>query len=108
MEINPNGQVPSIQEINKDTGDVQFTLFESAAILRYLADKYEVADHWFPRKDIVQRARVNQYLDWHANFIRQGSGQYIFKKLFSEKILGRSYTEEELKVPLALLKKSLL
>lgn len=52
--INPNGQVPTLED-----GD--FRLTESATILRYLAEKVESPA--YPR-DIRERARVNEMMDW--------------------------------------------
>ncbi len=52
--INPNCLVPVLEE-----GD--FRLTESAAIIRYLADK--VGSPAYP-KDLKARARVNEIMDW--------------------------------------------
>lgn len=52
LAINPVGAVPAIREVS---GDDVFLLNESHAILRYLADKHQVADHWYP-KDLKTRA----------------------------------------------------
>lgn len=53
-KINPNCLVPVLED-----GD--FRLTESAAIIRYLADK--VGSPAYP-KDLKQRARVNEMMDW--------------------------------------------
>ena len=53
-KINPNCLVPVLED-----GD--FRLTESAAILRYLADK---ADSPAYPKDLKARARVNEMMDW--------------------------------------------
>lgn len=47
-KINPSMKVPVIQEINPQTNEAVFTLGESHAILRYLAKKFECAEHWYP------------------------------------------------------------
>ena len=52
--INPNRQVPVIED-----GD--FRLTESSAILKYLADG--INSPLYP-KDLKQRARVNERMDW--------------------------------------------
>jgi len=60
-KINPNHLIPMLED-----GD--FRLTESAAILRYLAEKIDSPA--FP-KDIKQRARVNEVMDWfNSNFYR--------------------------------------
>ena len=76
-----------MKEINTKTGE-EWNLSESHAILRYLALTRNVADHWYP-KDIIKRSEVDQYLDWHQNFLRQGSGFLIFKKLFMPMIYNK-------------------
>src|SRR5690348_2010374 len=51
---NPNGLVPMLED-----GD--FRLTESSAILKYLADKYDLPSY---PKDLKKRARVNELMDW--------------------------------------------
>eukprot|EP00667_Euglena_gracilis_P018553 EG_transcript_19713 len=61
LKIQPFGQIPTLQ-------DDGFVVYEAAAILCYLADKY----HWhdlYPL-DLQSRARVNQYLHWHHSNTR--------------------------------------
>lgn len=41
-----------------------FKLNESHAILVYLANAFNIQDHWYP-KDIKKRALVDLYLHWH-------------------------------------------
>ncbi len=56
IAMNPNGTVPTIQDgVNKP-------LWESGAILRYLAGKY--ADDEFWPNDPVARANVDQWSEW--------------------------------------------
>jgi len=62
LKISPSGSVPAIE----DNG---FTLFESAAILIYLSEKYGWSD-LYPN-DIHLRAKVNQYLHWHHRNTRE-------------------------------------
>lgn len=52
--LNPNSKVPVMDEDG-------FILWESHAILRYLAAKQ--GPHWYPA-DLRQRAIVDQWLDW--------------------------------------------
>jgi glutathione S-transferase len=59
--INPNSMVPMLED-----GD--FRLTESSAILKYLADK--IGSPAYP-KDLKQRAKVNEVMDWlNTNFYR--------------------------------------
>ena len=55
LAMNPNKLVPTIQD-----GDL--TLWESAAIVRYLGAKY--ADGRFWPADPAQRARIDQWAEW--------------------------------------------
>eukprot|EP00667_Euglena_gracilis_P023530 EG_transcript_26591 len=61
LKIQPFGVIPTLQ-------DDGFVVYEAAAILCYLADKY----HWedlYPA-DLQERAKVNQYLHWHHSNTR--------------------------------------
>jgi glutathione S-transferase len=65
-KINPFHLVPAID----DNG---FKLTESVAILKYLSDKYQVPDHWYP-KDLQRRARVDCFMAWqHLNLRLYGA-----------------------------------
>ena len=66
-KVNPAKEIPAIQEIDEN-GNV-FTLSQSHAILRYLAQSRGVADHWYP-SDPEKRAKVDEYLDLHHTFLR--------------------------------------
>ena len=72
-KINPNHLIPMLED-----GD--FRLTESAAILRYLAEK--TGSPAYP-KDLKQRARVNEVLDWfNSNFYRDWGYGLIYPQLF--------------------------
>ena len=53
-KVNPNQLVPTLE-------DDDFRLTESSAILKYLADKFDSPAY---PKDLRQRARVNEMMDW--------------------------------------------
>ena len=69
--INPNALVPVLED-----GD--FRLTESSAILKYLADKFD--SPLYP-KDLRQRARVNERMDW---FNTQVSRDFCFGLVFAQ------------------------
>ena len=92
-KINPVGVVPAISETDND--ESVWCLNESHAILRYLAETRQTPDHWYP-KDARKRAVVDAYLDWHHNYLRIGSGGYVFKKLYAPIVLGKTFTEKEM------------
>ncbi|MHA1565476.1 MAG: glutathione S-transferase family protein [Alphaproteobacteria bacterium] len=55
--LNPNGRIPTIE-------DDGFVLWESNAILRYLAGKYGGDEIW--PGDLQSRASVDRWMDWQA------------------------------------------
>lgn len=54
--MNPNGRVPVIE-------DDGFVLWESNAIVRYLAARHGVGCGWWP-SDLQQRASADRWMDW--------------------------------------------
>jgi len=75
-KINPMGTIPCID-------DDGFKLYESHAILRYLATTRNVADHWYP-KDPKKRALVDAALDWHHLNLRRYASQLIASRVISK------------------------
>lgn len=71
--FNPNRLVPVLED-----GDLKLT--ESATILRYLADKFDLPEY---PKDLKKRARVNEVMDWfNANFYRDWGYGLVYPQLF--------------------------
>ncbi|CDW75323.1 glutathione s-transferase domain-containing protein [Stylonychia lemnae] len=104
-KINPIQQIPAIKEIDTQTGE-EWTLGESHAILRYLINTRQLPDHWYPKEPRL-RAKVDQYLDWHHTFLRQGSSIFVFMKLFAPKLFQKTLPEEQLKFQFTYLTRSL-
>jgi glutathione S-transferase len=57
LRMNPNGKIPVID-------DDGFVLWESNAIVRYLAAKHGAGTLW--PNDLRQRADADRWMDWHA------------------------------------------
>jgi glutathione S-transferase len=74
LKLNPSHMVPVLEE------DDGFVLTESSAILKYLADK--VGSPAYP-KDLKQRARVNERMDWiNTNFYREWAYHLVYPQIF--------------------------
>lgn len=73
LALNPSGMVPVLED-----GD--FRLTESSAILKYLADK--IGSPAYP-KDLRQRARVNERMDWlNTQFYRDYGYGLVYPQVF--------------------------
>jgi glutathione S-transferase len=70
LALNPNGMVPVLV-------DGGITLWESHAILRYLASKYG-PQSYYP-SGIEQRALVDQWLDWKLGHVSQAMRPLFFR-----------------------------
>src|SRR5438270_8689994 len=71
--INPNKMIPVLD-------DDGFVLSESSAILKYLADKFNSPAY---PKDLQQRARVNEVMDWfNSNLYRDYGYGFIYPQVF--------------------------
>lgn len=63
LALNPNGLVPTLV-------DGETVIWESNAILRYLAAKHDEAS-WLPQ-DLGARAEVEQWMDWQLSVVGPG------------------------------------
>ena len=71
--INPSRLVPVLED-----GD--FRLTESSAILKYLADKFDLPAY---PKDLQKRARVNEMMDWlNTGFYRDFGYGLVYPQIF--------------------------
>ena len=87
-----------------NTGE-EFSLGESHAILRYLADTRGVPDHWYPA-DPRKRAQVDMYLDQHHSFLRVGLS-HSFLTLINPKVTGKPLAVAAFKQFQSVLKRTL-
>ena len=76
LKLNPVGKVPVMQ-------DGEFTMFESMAISKYLADKEYSS--LYP-KDIQQRAIVDQWIDFCDIHVQAALNRVIFNRLIAPQI----------------------
>src|SRR5947199_9833555 len=71
--LNPNRLVPMLVD-----GDLKLT--ESSAILKYLAEKIDSPAY---PKDLKQRAKVNEMMDWlNTNFYRDYAYGFVYPQVF--------------------------
>ena len=71
--LNPFGQVPVLE-------DEGFLLSECSAILKYIADKQGSATY---PKDLKQRARVNEVMDWfNTNLYREYGYHLVYPQVY--------------------------
>jgi glutathione S-transferase len=78
LRLNPNGRVPILV-------DGEFHLWESHAIMQYLADK-SLEQDIYP-KNVSARADVNRWLFWSASHFAPAAA-CIIRELVSKRILG--------------------
>ena len=74
LAMNPNGKVPVID----DDGVV---VWESQAIMRYLADKHK-AHAWYPSEPRA-RIQVEQWLDWNQTRLGTECGKIMYHTFFA-------------------------
>ena len=75
QRISANGRIPAIVDFR---GDVPLSLFESGAILNYLADK---AGRFLPAAGTAERQKVQEWLFWQVGHITPYLSQLqVFKE----------------------------
>eukprot|EP00759_Apiculatamorpha_spiralis_P017602 PhF_6_TR23772/c0_g1_i1/m.33243/K00799/GST, gst; glutathione S-transferase len=68
----PTGLIPCLENNNQSSTT---TIFESAAILVYLCEKYKWTDYY--PEDAAVRGYINQYLHWHHTNTRLISAEFF-------------------------------
>ena len=87
IKINPNSKIPAIVD-SDGPGGKPITIFESGAILIYLAEK----TGQFMPKDPAARYNVLQWLLFQTSSVGPMFGQFTHFKLFSPKGVDNSYS----------------
>ncbi|GGN61666.1 thiol:disulfide oxidoreductase [Novosphingobium indicum] len=82
LAISPNNRIPAIIDTDPADGNAELPMFESGAILLYLADK---ADRFTPREPRA-RAEMMQWLFWQVSGLGPMAGQnHYFNRFALEK-----------------------
>ncbi|MFA6125013.1 glutathione S-transferase family protein [Sphingomonas sp.] len=78
LALNPNALVPTIE-------DDGFVLWESNAILRYLAARHG-GKRWWP-EDPVQRAQADRWMDWQFEYgdAQRGAFLHLIRRPLAER-----------------------
>jgi glutathione S-transferase len=98
LKLQPFGKIPVLQD-----GD--FTLFESRAIARYIAEKYEGGTELLG-KTLKEKARVNQWCDVEAHNYNPVVSSIIFQVVYAP-LKGMSTDEKVVEEQMAKLEKVL-
>ena len=73
VSVNPNRQVPTLDRRRLHAG-------ESSAILKYLAEKFDLAAY---PKDLKKRAKVNELMDWfNTHFYHDYAYGVVYPQVF--------------------------
>ena len=86
LKISPYGTVPAIVHNTHK-------IYESHAIMCYLADVFNKNDPWYP-KPPEKRVYIEIYLYWHNQNIRTCFGNYIYNKYIGPKFFQTKYSQD--------------
>lgn len=86
-QISPAQTIPTLVH-----GDL--VLYESHAILAYIARTVQAPDHWYPQ-DPIQKSLVDCYLHWHHHHIRLGCSMFLQSKYMFPLIYGKPFPDFE-------------
>lgn len=89
LKINPNGKVPVLVD-----GD--FMLWESRAIMQYVASKKPGNSLW--PNDAKRQADIARWQFWESSHLSKGTGAFAFEKLFKRIFMKQEPDEAALKV----------
>ncbi|KAJ7564246.1 hypothetical protein O6H91_02G009200 [Diphasiastrum complanatum] len=94
LALQPFGQIPVIQ-------DGEFTLFESRAIVRYIAEKYDGQGPSLYGKTLQEKALVEQWLAVEVEEFDPPTIGTLFQLAFRPKFLGLPTDEASLSLSLS-------
>ncbi|SFV06387.1 glutathione S-transferase family protein [Pseudoduganella namucuonensis] len=80
LELNPNGMLPVLE-------DDGFLLWESCAIMQYLADK--TPGHELYQRDLRTRADVNRWLFWACQHFSPAIGVLTWERIWKGYVTGQ-------------------
>jgi GST-like protein len=84
QQLSANGRIPAIVDFDQRSGSQPLGLFESGAILNYLADK---AGRFLPAAGTAERQKVQEWLFWQVGHITPYLSQLqVFKEKAPEPI----------------------
>lgn len=104
LKINPHGLVPAIKIVLNNQNE-EIILYESATIMRFICQKFNLPQNWYSHKEenLVRRSLIDQYLDWHHGNTRRilatsVRNEFFIKKESTRKEFDRlfQYLESEL------------
>ncbi|XP_043924324.1 glutathione S-transferase theta-1-like [Protopterus annectens] len=87
-KLNPMQKVPVIVENG-------FVLTESDAILKYLATKEGIPDHWYPCEP-QHRAKVDEYTAWHHTNTRIHAAKVFIHEVLLPRMTGQPTDQKKL------------
>lgn len=79
LKISPNNRIPAIIDHSPSDGDEPISIFETGAIMQYIAEKSAM----FLPTDIRGRAKVTQWLMWQMGGLGPMLGQHGHFKLYA-------------------------
>ena len=82
LKINPNGRTPALVDREPEGGGAPLSVFDSGAMLVYLAEK---TGQLLPREPRA-RAKVNEWLFWEVTGLSPMAGQLGFFKRAKEQV----------------------
>jgi GST-like protein len=93
LEISPNNRMPAIVDPDGPEGRA-IAIFESGAILLYLAEKY---GKYMP-KDTRGRFAVIQWVMWQMANVGPMLGQTHHFRMYAQEVLKKEYSPEEVEI----------